>query len=402
VKSLGPAMLLAALGLFAPHPTSAQHVPTATTVTEGSGEAPATNVKPAPKPAAATPEKDRWPDASNFLDKKYGFLPIVTPITEPAVGYGASGGLMYLSKSFGDASAGLGRPNITFIGGMGTANGSWGVYGADVRYWLRDHVQTLFAAIYASVNLDFYGIGKTEILEDDPLRYNLNPRGGVAQAKYRFGETGFWVGLNARVVSTAVSFDEPDDTPGLPDLDRTSNLAGVSALGLYDTRNTVFTPTAGTYAEANIGAFGQWPSNDGAFGRGELLVIQYFPLPFQLYLGLRGQFRTTFGPAPFYFRPYISMRGVPQMRYQGEEVAQLEAELRWQFWKRLSVVGFAGGGGAWTQFEQFNNAQGVFAGGGGVRYEIARKYGIHGGVDVAASPDTVAFYIQVGSAWSRP
>ena len=73
---------------------------------------------------AAAPE-DGWFDASSFLDEKYGFLPIVMPITEPAVGYGAAGGLMFLSESFGDASAGLGRHNITFVGGMGTASGSW-------------------------------------------------------------------------------------------------------------------------------------------------------------------------------------------------------------------------------------------------------------------------------------
>ena len=32
------------------------------------------------------------------------------------------------------------------------------------------------------------------------------------------------------------------------------------------------------------------------------------------------------------------------MRYQGEHVAQGEAELRWQFWSRYSVVGFVGSG----------------------------------------------------------
>jgi hypothetical protein len=383
------------LSLLASWPAGAQE-PAPSSVAEGATEAEAT-AKPAAEPAAT--EQDGWPDGSSFLDQTYGFLPVVSPITEPAVGYGAAGGLMFLSKSFGDAAAGLGRPNITFVGGMGTASRSWGVFGADVRYWLADHVQTLFAAIYGSLNLDFYGIGKTDALKDHPLHYNLNPRGGLAQAKYRFGETNFWAGLNTRFMSTAVSFDAPQSTPELPDFDRTTNLGGVTALAVFDSRSNVFTPIRGTYAEVNAGAFG---AGAGAFGRAELLALQFFPLPFRLYLGLRGQFRTTFGPAPFYFRPYVALRGVAQMRFQGEEVAQLEAELRWQFWKRLSLVGFGGGGGAWTKFERFDSAQGVGAGGGGMRYEVARKYGIHAGVDVAASRDTVAFYIQVGSAWARP
>lgn len=61
-----------------------------------------------------------------------------------------------------------------------------------------------------------------------------------------------------------------------------------------------------------------------------------------------------------------------------------------------------GGGGAWNHFEQLDNSQGVLAGGGGFRYELARRYGIHAGIDVAGSRDTAAVYLQVGSAWMRP
>jgi len=61
------------------------------------------------------PVDDGWPDLSSFLKEKYGFLPIVVPITEPAVGYGAAGGVAFLSKSLGQAQAGFGRPDITKV-----------------------------------------------------------------------------------------------------------------------------------------------------------------------------------------------------------------------------------------------------------------------------------------------
>jgi hypothetical protein len=70
--------------------------------------------------------------------------------------------------------------------------------------------------------------------------------------------------------------------------------------------------------------------------------------------------------------------------------------------ERFSLVGFFGGGEAWNDFERFDRSQGTYAGGTGFRYEIARKYGIHMGVDVAFGPDTTAVYVQVGSAWARP
>ena len=44
---------------------------------------------------------------------------------------------------------------------------------------------------------------------------------------------------------------------------------------------------------------------------------------------------------PFYLAPFIQMRGVQAMRCQGDEIAQFEAEIRWQFWERISGVGFA-------------------------------------------------------------
>ena len=90
------------------------------------------------------------------------------------------------------------------------------------------------------------------------------------------------------------------------------------------------------------------------------------------------------------------------MRYQGEEIAQFETELRWQFWGRLSVLAFGGVGSAWNDFEHVDDSQSVIAGGAGMRYELASRYGLHMGVDVAGSRDTTAFYIQVGSAWMRP
>ncbi len=359
-----------------------------------------TNTNTPPKKGG--PPSDSWPDLSSFLDEKYGFLPIAIPITEPAVGYGAGGGLLFLSKPLGKTAEGLGRPNITFVGGMGTANGSWGAMALDSRYWLDDHLQTLAGFIYASVNLDFHGIGEDSLLQDHPLRYNLRPVGGALIPKYRFGETSFWAGLGYAFVSTKVSFDAPASTPHLPDYERVSQVGTLLPSLTYDTRDNVFTPLRGVYLEAAGFIAAKWLGGDDNFERLTLGVIEYLPLPHRFYFGLRADLAASFGNAPFYMNPYVSLRGVPVMRYQGQEVASLEAELRWQFWKRLSILGFAGAGDAWNDFEKLDNSQSVLSGGGGFRYEIARKYGIHMGADVAFSRDTTAFYVQVGSAWMRP
>jgi outer membrane protein assembly factor BamA len=358
------------------------------------------------RPALAEPPKqsadDGWPDLSKFLDEKYGFLPIAMPITEPAVGYGVAAGAAFLSGSLGQASRGLGRPNITFVGALGTENGSWGIVAADVRYWLRDRIQTQIAGIYASVNLDYHGIGRDSVLADNPLRYNLTPAGVMTMARYRFGETRFWGGLGYTFASTEVTFEAPEETPRIPDYESRTNMGRLKAVATFDTRDNMFTPVRGVFVEGSFELAAEALGGDDTFEALGLQVLQFVPLPGNFYFGLRGEGSTTFGDAPFYVRPFVMLRGVPMMRYQGDTVATLEGELRWQFWRRFSLVGFVGAGEAWNGFFDADRVQAVVSGGGGFRYELARKYGIHMGADVAFSPDTTAFYIQVGSAWMRP
>lgn len=352
--------------------------------------------------ASTESEDDGWPDISGFLDEKYGFLPIAVPITEPAVGYGAAFGAAFISQPFGAVREGLGRPNVTFVGGMATANGTWGAFAADMRHWLDDRLQTLVGAVYADVNLDYHGLGKNSALNDDPLRYTLTPVGLGLQAKYRFGDTLLWGGLGYAFAVVDVAFDAAANASQLPDYASKTRVGGLTLVASYDSRDNLFTPLRGSFVDLSFGFFGKVLGGEANFERAALIGIQYIPLPHNLFLGLRGDLGATFRDAPFYLRPYIHLRGVPIMRYQGEEIAQAEIELRWQFWKRLSVLGFFGAGGAWNNFEKLDDSRGVIAGGPGIRYELARSYGIHMGIDVGFSKDATAFYVQVGNAWFRP
>jgi hypothetical protein len=355
--------------------------------------------EPQPSPP---PEDDGWFDVSSFLNEKYGFLPIVVPITEPAVGYGAAGGLMFLDQPMARTANGFDRPNISIVGGFGTENNSWGTAVGDFRTWQGGRLQTLAGLLYASVNLDFYGVGEDTALEDTPLRYALEPFGGAVQGKYRLSNPRLWVGLSYALVETRVLFEAPEGTPGLPDFDRDSDVGGLTPSFTFDTRDNIFTPTRGTFVEASLGYFDDWLGSDDEFERARILAMHFWPLPHRLYLGARLDTAAAFGDAPFYLEPFVSLRGAPVLRYQGETIAQLEAELRWQFYKRLSVVGFAGAGQAWNGFAHQDDSQSVGTGGAGFRYELAREYGIHAGVDVAFGPDGTAYYLQIGSAWARP
>ena len=347
------------------------------------------------------PVDDGWFDLSAFLDKKYGFMPIAALITEPSVGYGAAGGLAFI-----DAPFSKGRPNITFVGGLATENGTKGLVGADMRQWLDNTLATRVAFIDMSVNLDFYGIGEDPILAEKPLRYNLKPSGGVLEARYRIASSPVWAGMKYSYAQTEVTFDAPAGTPGLPDYKRTTKAGGLTPSLTLETRDNFFTPTRGTYLETSLGIYSPALGSDDSFKRFLLIGMQYVPLRHALFLGVRGQVSKASSSTPFYMLPYVYQRGVPAMRYMGTVVTQIEGELRWQFWKRFSLVGFGGTGMNWVEVDSrfedfFNNSNSVVAGGAGFRYEIARKYGMHMGADVATGPDGAAWYIQFGSAWLR-
>jgi len=346
--------------------------------------------------------EDGMLDISTFMSGRLGFLPVPFPITEPAVGYGGGVVLLFVDKPVAAAQAGFGRPNITMVGGLGTENGTWAMLAADIRHWRSDRLKTLVAGAVASLQLDFGGLG-TETGGERPLqRYELAPNFLTLQASGRIGRTRCWTGLRYAFANSDVTFESPGGTPGLPD-DRGQSVVGSLAPSLiYDSRDNNFTPGSGTYAEIYTGAYRHWLGSDDEFENLSFTAIQYFALRPRLHLGFRADGKTVYGGAPFYVFPYVAMRGVPAMRYQGEVVTQAEAELRWQCLGRWSLVGFAGMGSAASEAGQLGGTHSVQAGGAGFRYELARRFGIHAGMDVAWGPDETAIYFQTGSAWGRP
>ena len=356
--------------------------------------------KPAPKLRS---EEDGQFDVSGFLDKAYGFVPILVPITEPAVGYGGALGIVFIDRPLAEsARAGFGRPNLSFVGGAATENGTRAVMAADVRQWMGDRVQTVAGILDAKLNLDFYGIGKDENLEHRPLSYTLEPLAGGVRGRYRLGTSRLWVGMSYVLLDAHISFDDESLAATLLDPPEDSRVGGLTPSMTYDTRDNMFTATRGTYLEGTVGVFDEALGGDTNFQRVGLTWIAYRPLHAKVFLGVRSGLTFSFSDPPFYMLPFIGLRGAPVMRYQGEQEAEVEVETRWQFYKRWSAVGFVGTGAAWNDLEETKDVKSIVTGGTGFRYELARKYGLHVGADFAWGPDNTAFYIVFGSAWARP
>ncbi|WP_434663536.1 BamA/TamA family outer membrane protein [Aeromonas sp. NJAU223] len=336
-------------------------------------------------------------DVSRFIDQAYGFMPVVIPITEPALGLGAVGALAFIDKPA--PGSGFNRPNITLVGGLGTDQGTRGYFGGDLRYWLDNRLNTHVGAIKTSLNLDYYGGGRGDRTPRS-YAYTLDLTGGMVRGRYRLGESDNWLGMNYLFANTRATFDSP---MAWLQNDREQRISGLGASFTHDSRDNMFTPRAGSYLEASATRFAPGLGSDIDFTRYGLTAIQYLPLAHNASLGINGSLSGNAGDTPFYMSPYVSLRGVPAMRYQGQRVAQVEAELLWPIWDRYSLVGFGGvGKGFGDSGSALFDERSVAAGGVGVRYEIARKYGLHMGLDLAWSREGGAVYVQFGSAWMRP
>jgi hypothetical protein len=194
--------------------------------------------------------------------------------------------------------------------------------------------------------------------------------------------------------------DEPQ-FPGLED-SITTKISAPAAVLEFDSRNNLFTPTRGMFAESVYLASREELGASEDFERFQQVVMGWLPLADDWTLGLRADYQWAAQGTPFFLRPYIKLRGVEAMRYQGDEMASVEAEARWQFRGRWSLVGAAGYGNARTTRDLYSASRDIVSGAVGFRYELARKFGMHAGMDVGFSEGTTAVYFQIGNAWFRP
>jgi hypothetical protein len=345
---------------------------------------------------------DGWPDLSKFLDKPYGFIPVIAPITEPAVGYGAAAALIFIDKRKGTV-VDMRHPSITGIGGFATEDGSWGGFGGLSRYGFDHKLKWRAAGAFLKLFLDFYGLSDESPLHDAPISYELTGYGGLLGGVYALGKSGLWAGVDYLLGHSEVDVTLPGPVPPeLGEFNPSATLASLRPSVLYDSRNNVFSPIRGLYAEGSASVFNSAWGSDEEFTRGGLVVLGFVPFGPNLYFGIKGEGSSSTDDTPFYLKPFVTLRGVTAQRIQGKQVADAEGELRWQFWGRLSAVGFIGVGGAWSSTEDRDQSSSVVSGGTGIRYEIARKYGIHMGVDVGFGPDDPILYVTFGHAWARP
>jgi len=353
-------------------------------------------------------------DVSEWLINKKGFLPVPIIITEPAVGYGGGAALLffhakkdeqYIQEIRQEIQENTEKhkpslpPSISGLVGLGTENGTWAGGGFHFGSWKKDKIRYTGGIVYPSVNLTFYGSGDSNPILDRGLDYNLEGWFLFQEIVFRIKGSNYFLGPRFIYYNADSKFDLPFD--GIPSWQFNLKSYGIGLEAAYDSRDNIFTPNRGIRADISSLYFNVDSEIGGSldYWMTDASSKFYWPIFTNIILGwrLRGGFSS--GDIPFYAFPFIDLRGIPAMRYQGENVLVTELETRWNVNDRWSLVFFGGVGVTADSVGDFNDSEDRWAGGAGFRYLMARLLGLYTGIDIARGPEDWAFYIQVGSAW---
>jgi len=345
--------------------------------------------------------RDGQLDVSPFLERAHGFLPVPIIVTEPAIGYGGGLAALFVRPRREAGSAGYERPDLSVIGFVATANGTRMAVAGDSTLWLDGRLKTLVGGLSGNINLDVYGLGRVASEADEAVRYTLDMTGVGARVDWQVAaDSPWWASFRYAYADVVPKLREDPIFPNLENRLRTT-MTGPGAALLYDSRDNLFTPTRGVYSETSLFVSDEAFGANRNFRRFGQVLMGWSPLTPSVFLAARADYAQSSNDAPFFVRPYIGLRGIPAMRYPGNKVASTEVEARWQFYGRWSVVAFGGMGVARLD-EGFTRDKTAGAGGLGFRYELAQKFGLHVGLDVARGPEDTAVYLQIGNAWFRP
>jgi len=351
---------------------------------------------------------DKKFDMSDYIIDLHGFIPVPILITEPALG-GFGGGIApvfirknapYIDTVNGQVKVTPVSPNITGGVGLYTVNGTWFTALFKGGTLVKSRIKYRMGIAYANVNIAYYreipNIGETK------FEVNIRTLPVLASAIKRIGVSHWYSGLQYLFLYSKLKSAGDGQLPSfIKEIEKNSTIGMLSGIIQYDDRDNVFTPDNGIRFHVDGGYANKVFGSDFEFWKINYYNLAYRQLTKKLIGGWRIDGQQVFGNAPFYFLPYINMRGIPAERYQGRADILTEFEFRYDLKDRWSLVAFAGTGKAFDEWSEFGSAQWVVSGGAGFRYMLARKFKLRCGVDLARGPDTWAYYIVFGSSWVK-
>jgi outer membrane protein assembly factor BamA len=181
-------------------------------------------------------------------------------------------------------------------------------------------------------------------------------------------------------------------------------VSGFGYFMTYDSRDSIFYSTSGSFHQFSAMAFGRSLGSDFAFSRFYLEMRKYLRLSFAHCLAFQTRFLVQTGDPPFWRMGLLggpeSMRGYYLGRFRDKNMVTLQAEYRWTpiFW-RLGLAAFAGLGDVAGTPGRFDLGRFKYSYGVGLRFVIDPKQRINIRLDYGIGKDTSGIYFTAGEAF---
>ncbi|GGK68079.1 BamA/TamA family outer membrane protein [Rufibacter glacialis] len=178
--------------------------------------------------------------------------------------------------------------------------------------------------------------------------------------------------------------------------------SGVGPLLMVDSRNNVYTPSAGDYHQFSAVFFGKYLGGEDNFTRYKLDLRKYMSGLGPGVLAVQGLFTFTVGDAPFQFLAPIGgvnvMRGFLEGRFRDEDAVVGQVDYRFPIKGRIGGAVFGGAGQVSKRIPDFALDEFHVAGGGGLRYKLNKEGMVVRG-DVAFSNQGMYLYFSFAEAF---
>jgi hypothetical protein len=327
------------------------------------------------------------------------FLPVIfyTPETKWAFG---GGGLYYFRLTKDQA---VSRPsNIKFIAVYTQRKQANFEMNPDFYLAKGYHIQTNLQ--YSDFPDQFYGMGNwtTEDMEEpfssrfwklsvEALKKVHGPLNVGFQ--YFFDDTNLTEVKDGGLLESA---NIPGSSGG--------TVSGLGYLMTYDSRDSIFYPTAGSFHQFSVTAFGRALGSDFTYNRLYLELRKYIRFSYAHCLAFQTRFLFQTGDPPFWRMGLLGgseiMRGYYLGRYRDRNMMAFQAEYRWApiLW-RVGLAAFAGLGDVAATPGLFDLGRFKYTYGLGLRFVIDPKQRLHLRLDFGFGKGTSGVYFTAGEAF---
>ncbi len=323
-------------------------------------------------------------------------LPVIYYTPETHLGYGVLGVCLFRTDSTARTS------NVDFAV-IHTVNQQTVIEPTYTIFTRHEHYLVRGMLLFTQFPEFYYGIGNATV---DAQKELIAYKSLRAYNRFlRQVRPGLFVGLQQQYFRTFdIKRSSTTDFPANTLIGGLGSIVnGVGVAAVLDTRNNIYSPNRGWYADVSAMVYRGFLGSEYNFTNYTVDVRRYKALTPNTIFAFQAFANFNVGVVPFKQAATLGgsnlLRGYYNGRYRDNNAMALQAELRQHLFGRIGGVVFASAGDVAPTVHEFSPADWKVAGGAGARYLLSRKEHLNLRLDLAFGQHTHGFYLNISEAF---